>query len=75
MLKLSRKSIRVALASLMLLLVLALVFFGVQPITSSLASVQSPDLATAGQKAAVLGANMLLLSDNAYSLYMPLVGN
>jgi hypothetical protein len=71
--KLSRTTIRMMLTGLTLLLVIALAFFVIQPLVSGHASTHSSELATSGQKAAMLGAHLLLLSDNTFNLYMPLM--
>ena len=74
MTRLSRKSIQMIMASLMLLLILSLAIFGAQLLRASQASARAPDLATIQQIAAVTGGEQLLLTGSTGTvIYLPTI--
>ena len=74
MIKLSRKPMRMILASLLLLLILTLALFGAQTLASSQASARAPDFVTIQQIAAITGGEQLLLMDTlGRTIYLPTI--
>lgn len=69
---LTRMRIRLLLAGLLLLAVLALAFFGLHPLSAARAL--APSAATGPQLAAILGGNQLLLGmASSPTVYLPII--
>ena len=72
--KFNRKPIRMILASLLLLLILVMAFFGAQVLASNQASARAPDFVTVQQIAAIKGGEQLLFGC-CFTNYLPTIYN